>query len=554
VDRYRQASLPLLFGPWMDYRDTEKFGDFKYFWELPRLQQLICLAKAYFLTGNEVYAQEVERQLLSFTEQSPYLLGVNWIMPMEAAIRLVSLSWITAFLKSYLAHRPQTCAAIESLLRSHIDYTVANYAAYSSANNHLIGEAAGVFIATTCFWHLKGAQRRRNKAWEILHTEILRQHHPDGVNKEQAVHYQMFAFDFLLMAALLAKANGIAVPKAYWKTLENSATFIGELADHKCRIPQIGDSDDGMAVLLSSPEHNHVHALLSTAAVLFNRPDWKQKVGQLDETTFWLLGKTAAEKFAALDGQDNRRCAAFEHGGYYILRSNGPADMQVIFDCGPLGLSPLCAHGHADCLSIVLEAYGEPFLIDPGTYTYIAKDPFRNYFRSTAAHNTLSVDDLDQSEMAGPFLWSSQARAQLQQWTDTEGYARLSAWHDGYQRLADPVTHHRSIELDKRSETLTITDTVEAEQVHTLALNYHFAPQCQVQQDGPNRWIIRCQAGAIAVATDPKLSCHLFKASTNPIAGWASDRYDQIVPTYTLTCRGQFTQSQSFTTSIQPHC
>jgi hypothetical protein len=70
----RGIDIPLLFGPWMDYRDTESYGDFKYFWELPRLQHLITLAKAYYLTGEEKYAREVAGQIQGFIEQSPYLL------------------------------------------------------------------------------------------------------------------------------------------------------------------------------------------------------------------------------------------------------------------------------------------------------------------------------------------------------------------------------------------------------------------------------------------------------------------------------------------------
>ena len=58
----RQMELPLTFACWMNYRDAATHGDFKYYWELPRLQHLIILAKAYFLTGRQQYAQEVSRQ------------------------------------------------------------------------------------------------------------------------------------------------------------------------------------------------------------------------------------------------------------------------------------------------------------------------------------------------------------------------------------------------------------------------------------------------------------------------------------------------------------
>ena len=200
----RGIDTPLLFGPWMDYRDTKSYGDFKYFWELPRLQHLITLAKAYYLTDEEEYAKEVVTQIDGFVRQSPYLLGVNWIMPMEASIRLVSVCWVTIFLKDYLRQNAQACDLIGRLVRSHVDYVTKNYAAYSSANNHLIAEAAGVFITAVCFDNLSGIRNHRDKACRILCEESIRQNYEDGVNKEQAVHYQIFVFNFLLLAGLLA--------------------------------------------------------------------------------------------------------------------------------------------------------------------------------------------------------------------------------------------------------------------------------------------------------------------------------------------------------------
>ena len=147
----RGINTPLKFGPWMDYRCVESFGDFKYFWEVPRLQHLITLAKAYYLTGEKKYADEVMNQLSDFVTRCPYLRGVNWIMPMESGIRLISICWIVGFLKTFFHDEPRHLKIIEHIVKSHIHFIVNNYAAYSSANNHLIGEASAVFITCLCF-------------------------------------------------------------------------------------------------------------------------------------------------------------------------------------------------------------------------------------------------------------------------------------------------------------------------------------------------------------------------------------------------------------------
>jgi len=547
----RGIDTPLLFGPWMDYRDTESYGDFKYFWELPRFQHLITMAKAYYLTGEERYAEEVMVQIKGFVEQSPCLLGVNWIMPMEASIRLVSISWITAFLKSYLENHRQACGLIERVVKSHVGYVAGNYAAYSSANNHLIGEAAGVFIASLCFGQLKKMQTYRRKAYDILCREIIRQNHADGVNKEQAVHYQLFALSFLLLTALLGRANGIEFPSQYWRILEENAAFIAAISDDDCLAAEIGDSDDGKAIVLSETGDNIVRSILATSAVLFERGDFKAKAGRFDETSFWLLGNEGRDRFDALSAEPGVTKKAFEQGGYYILSSSNGTKAKVIFDCGSLGFGSISAHGHADSLSFVLNAHGRRYFVDPGTYTYVAKDPYRNYFRSTAAHNTVVVDGQDQSQMAGPFLWSHKANSYLEKWESGSRHDRVVARHDGYERLPDPVTHRRAINLDKEQEVVIIDDYLEMKGSHKLEQYFHLAPECQAEMVGGGTWYITNSGSKIELIADEQLDCRIANGSENPICGWCSHAYDRKQPTNTIVCAGTFSGDRHFVTRIR---
>lgn len=549
----RDIDTPLLFGPWMDYRDTNAYGDFKYFWELPRFQHLIMLAKAYYLTGEEKYAKEVIEQIKSFIEQSPYLLGVNWIMPMEAGIRLISLCWITAFLKNFLKKDTQVCRMIESLIVSHTDYVTRNYAAYSSANNHLVGEAAGVFVAAICFGGLKKRMSSYGRqAYDILCREIICQHYDDGVNKEQAVHYQVFAFNFLLLAGLLGRANGIEFPCQYWKMLDKSATFIAAIADDNCLLPEIGDSDDGRAMVLLETDYNPVRSILAISAILFKRNDFKSKAGIFDETSFWMLGNAGKAEFDSLKGKTKPLSTVnkFEHGGYYILNSNGKTKARIIFDCGPLGFGSIAAHGHADSLSFILNCYDRPYFVDPGSYTYVADNPYRNYFRSTAAHNTIVIDSCDQSQITGPFLWATKANSFVQEWQDNDAFAKVTGWHDGYRRLSDPVTHRRDIEFDKNNAVVVIRDFIESMTSHTVEQFFHLSPECVASQLDMNRFRIINGDAAIELLTDERVSVKTRRAEENPISGWASRSYDRKEPTTTIACRTACTGNQCLTTRI----
>ena len=92
----------------------------------------------------------------------------------------------------------------------------------------------------------------------------------------------------------------------------------------------------------------------------------------------------------------------FEKGGYSVINNK---DTFLVFDTGPLGFGGLAAHGHADALNIIYNYKNKPVLVEPGTYIYNIESEWRDYFRRTDVHNTLSVSGDNQSEMQGPFLW-----------------------------------------------------------------------------------------------------------------------------------------------------
>jgi len=548
----RDIDTPLDFAPWMDYRDTNLYGHFKYFWELGRFQHLVTLSKAYYLTSDRKYADEVAKQLDSFVRQCPYLLGVHWIMPMEVGLRLLSVAWIVAFMRDYLRNDVGTCGIIEQIVLSHVNYVAGNYSLYSSANNHLIGELAGVFIASLCFGDLKEVAHHKHKAYEMLCREILLQFYSDGVNKEQTSHYHVSCYNCFLLAGLLGRENSLEFPQEYWDRLEKAADFICALSNDDNSIFNIGDSDDGKTIVLSELEPNQVQSLLATSAVLFKRGDFKAKAKYFDEMSLWLLGRTGKQVFDALDPDEKKTLPEkFEEGGYYILSDNSASKAKIIFDCGPLGFGSIAAHGHADALSFMLYVDGCQFFIDPGTYTFEAENPYRNYFRSTAAHNTISIDGKDQSEMAGAFLWGHKANSHVEEWVSNDDFVRVTASHDGYMTLDDPVTHRRTVELDKNRQIVNISDHIEANSSHEVCAHFHLAPECEISQAKTNCWKIRNGERAIQLTVDERFECEVIRECQELIGGWASEHYDTKTPISTLRCRLQSQGSERLFTMIQ---
>jgi hypothetical protein len=533
-DYKNDKKAPLAFSNKINYRNYDEVGDIKYIWEINRHQHIISLAKAFYLNGDRKYKNEAIRQINDWIDSNPYKKGVNWASSLELGIRLISWAWAWMFLGSLEKDFREKW--LESIYR-HCDFISGNYSLYSSANNHLIGEAAGLFIAATVWPFIKKSDQWREKSREILIEEIENQTFQDGVIKEQAVSYHQFILDFFILAGLLGEKNGIAFPASYWKRVEKMIGFLLAIMDKNGNIPDIGDSDDGFVVILNEEYNfNPYKSLLATGAVLFNRGDFKTKAETFDEKSFWLMGPDGWSKFNNLEAGTVKPAKAFHEGGYYILKDCEGTDDEVIsiFDCGPLGYQSIAAHGHADALSFTLNIAGKPVLIDPGTYEYHAKKEWREYFKSTSAHNTIRVDSESQSVSGGSFIWIKKAQASLIKYESTEEYDIVAGEHNGYARLRDPVLHAREMIMDKKNAVIKIYDRISAEKRHYIEQFFHFSRECSVTRTGKCQWRVVRGASGILMNIDSKLNTKATMGSVEPIMGWQSWRFDVKAPAYTI--------------------
>ncbi|HSN19649.1 MAG TPA: heparinase II/III family protein, partial [Usitatibacter sp.] len=217
---------PLAFGKQLDYRDPRIVGDIKYLWEPNRHLQLVTLAQAWALTRDERYARAFREQLESWFEQCPFRMGANWSSSLEAGLRLVNwaLAWqllggVDAPIFAGAGGEAFRARWLDSVYR-HAEFICGHLSLHSSANNHLVGELAGVFTAAIAWPHWERSRRWLGRARALLEREALRQNAPDGVNREQAVSYQQFGLDLLLLAYLAARANGIVLSKEYRGRME----------------------------------------------------------------------------------------------------------------------------------------------------------------------------------------------------------------------------------------------------------------------------------------------------------------------------------------------
>jgi hypothetical protein len=310
--------------------------------------------------------------------------------------------------------------------------------------------------------------------------------------------------------------------------------FVASVMDRAGNVPMIGDSDDALIIRFSQEKPwNPYRSLLATGAILFSNAAWKAKAGHCDDKTRWLLGDEAAQRFDTLSATPSglpKR--AFPEGGYYVLGTRFGAEDEVlaVVDCGPLGFLSIAAHGHADALSFTLSAGGIQLLVDPGTYAYHTQKQWRNYFRSTFAHNCVCVDGADQSEMGGNFMWLSKARARCKM-ADLEGnHQCFEGEHDGYRRLSDPLTHRRTLTFNAATKEFRVEDELECTGAHQAQICWHFSEHCRVTVAG-NSLVAVAGNIRLSLTMDPSVPPpSLVSGQEDPPAGWISRSFDVKLP------------------------
>ena len=504
--------------PWfkVKYLDFEHVGDSKITWELNRHQHFVTLAKAYGLTGDERFAHEIFAQWMHWHQENPYPIGMNWASSLEVAFR--SLSWIWTFFLLYESPlftsglRGQWQAAL-SLNGRHIETYLSTY---FSPNTHLLGEGLALFFIGTLFPGIESAARWRERGWIILEREAARQVREDGLYFEQSTYYHVYALDMFLHARILAGLNGVEISTGFDQILQrmlNALALLGRAGV----TPSLGDDDGGRLFDQCRNRAEHMLDPLATGAVFYRRGDFKFLARAPREETLWLLGAKGLADFASLPATKPRGdSTALTDSGFYLMADEN-SGQQLLIDAGPLGAGS-GGHGHADVLSVCLVKNGRNILIDPGTFEYVGPSRERARLRSTAAHNTMQVDECDQAEQAGPFSWEKFPRVTVEQWITGKSFDLFRGSHDGYARLASPVVHRRWV-FHKKGEFWLVRDLAEGQGVHELDIAWHLASDLVRDSSGQLRFNSTQVNFALLAVEDSRWSHHVREDYYSPTYG-----------------------------------
>jgi hypothetical protein len=524
----------------IDLTEPASTGDCKVVWELSRHQFLVTAGLAYRTTGDEKYAEAFVSLIRSWMLANPPGFGINWASSLEAALRIVSWSWALFLFRGSGRVTEDLFEEMAAGIGAHASHIERYLSRHSSPNTHLTGEALGLFYAGVLFPENRLAVRWRAVGQAILEEQIHIQVLPDGAHFEQSTTYQRYTIEIYLHYLILAERNGIKVSTIVGERVQAMLDMLLALRRPDGGMPAIGDSDGGSLLPMVPRGPGDPRGLFATAAVHFGRADYAWAAEGLQPEALWFFGPRALERFASRDAAPPEGTSrAFVDGGYVVMRSGWSRDShQLIFDAGPLGCPLTGGHGHADLLSVQVSPFGEPCIVDPGTYGYSIDPGLRSHFRGTSAHATVLVDGQGQAEPSGAFRWRQRPAARLRRFLSEPAFDFADGSHEAYSRFPDPVVHRRRVVFVRSPGYWVIADDLSGLREHRVELRFQFSPLpvvlladswVRAEVSGGRGLLLRAFSGVA-------LAVRIAQGSTAPIEGWVSSDYGQREPAPLLVC------------------
>lgn len=555
-DKYDWVTDPLSSIRWprrffldIDYRRENCPGDPKLIWELNRQQWLVTMGVAYRITGDEKYANNIITSIISWIENNPEYIGINWVSSLEQALRIITWTFALNLIKNSSGLNELNRIRIAQSVYEQADFIFKYLSLYSSSNNHLIGELTGLLYSSFILKESERTKKWRASSMKMLEKEAGRQFHRDGVNCEQSIYYQCYTMEYYFLCEYIQRIHGGGFHENIINILKKSCRFVEDISDKAGLYPNIGDEDGGYSLRIMEKE-NKALSILSFGAMLFNEDYLNFKQNYFDLKSYLLFDRKyiAFYKKGRHQYDKERRMKLYPEGGYCIFKASDikAKETLIIFDFGPIGMKPLSAHGHADLLSVNIIFNNIPFIVDAGTYKYYFSDGWRSYFKSTAAHNTISVNNESMLPSLGNFLWGKHPKVEYKY--DVTSGTYVEAEHDGYLKSYG-VTHRRRLEY--RENILYIMDFIKSSNNNFIQQFYHLNPDSKVVYEKDRLYRITIRDQSMLMEMDKGLESTLIKGETNPIkSGWNSSSFYDLKEATTIISSTYITGEKCFLTKI----
>lgn len=412
--------------------DSRPVNDNEWVWQLNRMTFWEAMAKSYWQTGQEKYAQAWSRQMMDWVEKNPRDEDHQYAWrSIEAGIRGHRWTNLFQFFLDAPSFTPEALVTFLVALHDHADFLMTRY---SKGSNWALMEAEGMAFIAMTFPEFNASGEWLEEAVNRFNNEIHHQVYPDGHQRELAFGYHMGSIGWFLRSYQMAKLNGFGhlFSEDYLSLIEKMCEVPMKLAFPDGTTPQFGDAWTG-----KPGQH---YAKLKEWAALFDRPD------------FLYVGTEG------LDGQKPEATAfAFKESGLYSMRSSWEKDaICMVLKCGPDG----GGHSQPDNGTFELYAGGRNLTPDSGSFIYSGDPENRSWFRQTQVHQTLTLEGANAAYAPKLLLWQSEQEHDI-----------LVVENQSYPELA-----HRRTVIFVNKEFFVLIDEAMGKAGGQLDLNFQLAP------------------------------------------------------------------------------
>lgn len=369
-----------------------------------------------YLHQNNMFTNDGIKLIYDFMEQGQYIK--DGLEPFPISLR--GINWI-----KFLSYNEIKDQKIDDSLYAQYKILMDNLE-YHLLGNHLLENGFSLLFGAYYFQD----EKFYVKAREILFKELKEQILNDGAHFELSpMYHQIMLFRVLDCINLLQNNNwkdqellGLLTSNA-----EVMFDWLNKVTFKNGDIPLLNDSANNIA-----PTTEQLNKYASTLQVNYQQ--------------------------SMINHQ-------FNECGYRKFQNE---NYECVVDIGHIGPDYIPGHAHADTFNFELYINKQPFIVDTGISTYETNER-RLLERSTTSHNTVEIDDLNQSEVWGGFRVADRAYVTILHESDNN----IIAVHDGYKKRFNAL-HEREFIFE--NDSIKIIDKIISDNEHKAFSRIHFHP------------------------------------------------------------------------------
>lgn len=473
---------------------------------LQSLQPLAYLSKAYELTGNSAYLVSGEAFLRSWicykndkklSEKNPFLWYDH-----GTALRAENIIY---FLLSY-----ERALLLKPTLRRELDALLYEHGAFLSEEKHYTKNHNHGIFQDRALLHIAYFLRNEHAgAWVKLSRARIQEQfdyafNDEMVHVENSPGYQIGVMGLFMDISDLLTLNEDPFGEEIADKISLAAEFMAYVVKPNGYVAAIGDTNSR-----------------SSEESLFN------------ETVSLHVFQNPHLTYAATQGKEGekpeKRAKFYPKSGYYLSRSSWEKAQYVdatwvMFKAGYTSRT----HKHADDLSFMLYSKGTDIFVDTGWYNYMIGDPYRDYFISANAHNTVIVDGKTYSPIV-----ENRDKTGILEFDENEKYDYVLGFNEMYSGVS--IDRHFYY---LRDNAILIYDNIKSKEKHIYSQLFHLGEKLKIIAQSSNEIVAQIGNSGYKVRIrqlgQDALASVLTESTKEPLYGNFSSIMNLVEPIHTL--------------------